>query len=54
MRGIEWMVAAVLAAALIGIAAALIYSRIWSVETAKPEFHRPLQRRANRDADERR
>lgn len=53
MTGLEWFIAAVVAAALLGIAAALIHSRIWPVEVAKPDFHRPLQRRSNRDAQER-
>jgi hypothetical protein len=54
MTGLECFATAVLAFALIGIAAAVIHSRIWPVETAKPEFHRPLHRRSNRDAEERR
>jgi mannose/fructose/N-acetylgalactosamine-specific phosphotransferase system component IIC len=54
MTGTECLAVAILAFALIGIAAAVIHSRIWPVETAKPEFHRPLQRRAHRDANERR
>jgi hypothetical protein len=54
MTGLEWFIAALLAFALIGIAAAVIHSRIWPVETAKPDFHRPLHRRSNRDAEERR
>jgi hypothetical protein len=54
MTGLEILAASIVAFALIGIAAAVIHSRIWPVQTARPEFHRPLQRRANRDADERR
>ncbi|MFM0330687.1 hypothetical protein [Paraburkholderia strydomiana] len=53
MTGLEWFIAALLAAALVGIAAALIHSRIWPVDTGTHDFHRPLERR-NRDADARR
>jgi hypothetical protein len=52
MTGLEWFIAALLAAALVGIAAALIHSRIWPVDTGTHDFHRPLERR-NRDADAR-
>lgn len=53
MNGLEWFIAALLAAAVVGIAAALIHSRIWPVDTGTHEFHRPLERQ-NRDADARR
>jgi hypothetical protein len=54
MTGLEWFFVAVPAAAFIGIAAAVIHSLIWPVDTAKPDFHRPLEQRTNRDAPERR
>jgi hypothetical protein len=54
MTGLEWFIAALLAAAVVGIAAALIHSRIWPVDTGTHDFHRPLERRSNRDAEERR
>jgi hypothetical protein len=54
VTGLEWFAVAILAFALIGIAAALIHLRIWPVETANPDFQWPLQRRSNRDAEERR
>jgi hypothetical protein len=54
MTGLEILAASIVAFALIGIAAAVIHSRIWPVETAKPDFHRPIDRRSNCDAHERR
>lgn len=54
MNAIGWLGAAIVAFALIGIAAALIHSRIWPVDTGTHDFHRPLERRSNRDAEERR
>jgi hypothetical protein len=53
MDGLEWFIAALLAAAVVGIAAALIHSRIWPVDTGTHEFDRPLERQ-NRDAYARR
>ncbi|WOD19804.1 hypothetical protein [Paraburkholderia kirstenboschensis] len=53
MNGLEWFIAALVAAVVLGIAAALIYSRIWPVDTGTHDFHRPLERR-QRDADARR
>lgn len=53
MTAFEWFIAALLAFALIGIAAALIHLRIWPVDTGTHDFNRPLERR-NRDADARR
>jgi len=53
MDGLEWFIAAIAAAAVVGIAAALIHLRIWPVDTGTHDFHRPLERR-NRDADARR
>jgi len=54
MTGLEWFIAAITAAAVVGIAAALIHLRIWPVNTGTHDFHRPLERRSNRDAEERR
>ncbi|WP_454862504.1 hypothetical protein [Paraburkholderia fungorum] len=54
MTGLEWFIAAIAAAAVFGIAAALIHLSIWPVDTATHDFHRPLERRSNRDAEERR
>ncbi|MFM0328211.1 MULTISPECIES: hypothetical protein [Paraburkholderia] len=53
MTGLEWFIAALAAAAVVGIAAALIHLRIWPVDTGTHDFNRPLERR-NRDADARR
>ena len=54
MNAIGWLGAAIVFFALIGIAAALIHLRIWPVDTGTHDFHRPLERRSNRDAEERR
>ncbi|MFP3428776.1 hypothetical protein SB781_03400 [Paraburkholderia sp. SIMBA_061] len=54
MNAIGWLTAAIFFFALIGIAAAVIHSLIWPVDTARPDFHRPLEQRTNRDAPERR
>jgi hypothetical protein len=39
------VLAAVVAAAVVGIAAALIHLRIWPVVNGTHDFHRPLERR---------
>lgn len=42
MTGLEWFFVAVLSAALIGIAAAVIHSLIWPVDTAKASTTSPV------------
>jgi hypothetical protein len=42
MTGLEWFIAALVAAAVVGIAAALIHLRIWPVQTIEGDFHPPL------------
>jgi hypothetical protein len=49
MTGLEWFIAAIAVAAVVGIAAALIYSRVLPVETVKGDFHVPLMDPTNNE-----
>jgi hypothetical protein len=43
-----------LGAIALGVALAWAHLFVWPVDTGTHDFHRPLQQRANRDADARR
>jgi hypothetical protein len=42
MNGLEWLLLAIVGAALLGVAAAWIYLSAFPVDTGSHEIHRPL------------